>query len=103
MKSPKPKRALAADSTLNFVASNTLRSPSDLVRIAEPPGAGIFDPAVEPLLDSVDETCQRLGNISRGLIYREISSGRLKSVKIGKRRLISREAQREYIARLLSA
>ena len=45
-------------------------------------------------------TRERLGGIGRSLFYEKISSGELRSVKIGKRRLVPEQAIVEYIARL---
>jgi excisionase family DNA binding protein len=55
-----------------------------------------------PLLDSINQAAATLG-ISRSLLYKQINSGRLKSVKVGKRRLIPRDAQREWLASLPSS
>ena len=48
---------------------------------------------------SVIETARELG-ISRSLIYELLASGALRSAKIGRRRLIPREAVEEFIAGL---
>lgn len=56
----------------------------------------------EPLVDSIEDTAARL-NVSRTTIYELISSGRLRSVKLGKRRLVPRDAQRELLASLPAA
>ena len=53
----------------------------------------------ERLLDE-KATRQRLGDIGRSLFYELIGSGELRSVKIGKRRLVPEQAICEYIARL---
>ena len=45
-------------------------------------------------------TRERLGGIGRSLFYEKIGSGELRSVKIGKRRLVPEQAISEYIARL---
>lgn len=45
-------------------------------------------------------TRERLGGIGRSLFYEKIGSGELRSVKIGKRRLVPEQAIAEYIARL---
>jgi excisionase family DNA binding protein len=50
----------------------------------------------DQMLLSVDETCQRLG-ISRWSLYRQINTGKLTSVKIGRRRLISPRAVTDFI------
>ncbi len=39
-------------------------------------------------------------NVSRQTVYREIAKGRLKSYKVGRRRLISRQAGEEWQRRL---
>jgi excisionase family DNA binding protein len=41
-----------------------------------------------------------LTGIGRTTLYSELSAGRLASVKVGRRRLIPREALDEYVARL---
>lgn len=46
---------------------------------------------------SVEETAKILG-ISRGLLYKIIYSGELKSFKVGSRRLITKAALNEYIS-----
>jgi excisionase family DNA binding protein len=48
---------------------------------------------------SVIETARELG-ISRSLVYELLTSGALRSAKIGRRRLIPREAVEEFIAGL---
>jgi excisionase family DNA binding protein len=50
----------------------------------------------EPLVDSINDTAVRLG-LSRTTLYELISSGQLRSIKLGKRRLIPRDAQRELL------
>lgn len=45
------------------------------------------------------ELCAR-HNLSRQTIYREISSGRLRTFKVGRRRKATREAEAEWIQRL---
>ena len=42
----------------------------------------------------------RLGGIGRSMFYELVSSGDLRSVKIGKRRLVPEQAICEYIAQL---
>jgi excisionase family DNA binding protein len=51
---------------------------------------------------SVPEAANELG-ISRSLTYELLSSGALRSVKIGRRRLVPREAIEAYIASLPAA
>lgn len=48
---------------------------------------------------SVDDVVRLLGT-NRSAIYKAISSGQLRSFKIGRRRLISRRAIKEYIRTL---
>jgi excisionase family DNA binding protein len=48
---------------------------------------------------SVIETARELG-ISRSVVYELLASGALRSAKIGRRRLIPREAVEEFIAGL---
>lgn len=50
----------------------------------------------EPLCDSIHDTARRLGCCERHILN-EISAGRLRSFKSGRRRLVSREAQRDYV------
>jgi excisionase family DNA binding protein len=51
-------------------------------------------------LHDENATRQRLGGIGRSTFYGLIGSGQLRSVKIGKRRLVPEQAIREYIAQL---
>ena len=53
-------------------------------------------PAPERLLD-VDEAAITLG-IGRSRLYSEISAGRLRSVSVGRRRLVPAQAIAEFIA-----
>lgn len=46
---------------------------------------------------SVQETCARLG-VSRAFGYTEIARGRLKSSKVGRRRIITAGQEAAYIA-----
>ena len=45
-------------------------------------------PATTPLLHTIAETQELLGGISRTMVYELFTSGRLKSVKLGSRRLV---------------
>ena len=54
-----------------------------------PPDAG------PPRLLSVEEAGQLLG-VGRSLVYTELGAGRLRSVKVGKRRLVPMSAIAEY-------
>lgn len=53
----------------------------------------------EPIADSPKVAAKRCG-IGRVKLYAEIAAGRLRSVKCGKRRLIPRDAQAEWLANL---
>ena len=46
---------------------------------------------------SIDGACKRLG-IGRNLIYKEISSGRLRSHKAGRRRIITEGGCVDYVS-----
>lgn len=52
-------------------------------------------------LNSVEAVIERLG-LGRSKVYEELSSGRLRSVKVGRRRLISESALIDYIELLES-
>lgn len=52
------------------------------------------------LLCSVDEAAESLG-VSRSIVFRLIKDGRLRSVKIHKRRLIPLAALDEFVAGLM--
>ena len=56
---------------------------------------------VQPILYGVDEAATAL-RLSRSLIYELIRSGRLRSVKQGRRRLVPVSALEEYVASLES-
>ena len=56
----------------------------------------------EQQLFDIQTSCRRLGNLGRAKLYEEIRAGRLKTVKIGTRRFVSREGEAEYV-RLLKA
>lgn len=51
----------------------------------------------EPLVDTLDAAARRLG-IGRSLLYRLIASGHIKSIKVGKRRLIARAEQAAFLS-----
>ncbi len=53
--------------------------------------------APDELLD-IDTAASRL-SLGRSLVYREIAAGRLASLKVGRRRLVSSGAIAEYIHR----
>lgn len=52
---------------------------------------------IERLSYTIEES-RRASGFSRNLIYAAIARGELRSFKVGKRRLISAQALREYIA-----
>lgn len=52
---------------------------------------------VVPVLYTVDEACEAL-RMSRSVIYELIRSGRLRTIKEGKRRLVPVKALDEYVA-----
>ena len=52
--------------------------------------------AAQPLAMSVRDAA-RLAGISRASLYREISTRRLRTVKVGKRRLVPTEALRAWL------
>lgn len=56
---------------------------------------------VTPLLYQVSQAAEILG-VGRTVTYHLMNTGRLKSVKIGARRLVPREAIDEFVAELLA-
>jgi excisionase family DNA binding protein len=57
------------------------------------------DKTDEPAMLSVAEACKRLG-FSKWMLYRQMSEGKLASVKVGSRRLIPVRAIKEFIRKL---
>lgn len=55
--------------------------------------------ALEPLADSVAVAAKRLG-ISRSATYLELKAGRLRGLKAGRRTIITRTAQADWVASL---
>lgn len=55
--------------------------------------------ALEPLADSVVTAAKRLGT-SRSALYLELKAGRLRGLKAGRRTIITRAAQAEWLANL---
>ncbi len=55
---------------------------------------------MNPQLHDEKATRARLGGVGRSKFYELVGSGELRSVKIGKRRLVPEQAIVEYIARL---
>ena len=66
-----------------------------------PTGPQSFDAGnpIEPLAVSISEAGRIIG-IKRSSIYREIAAGRLTAVKANKRRLLTMEALRAWLAAL---
>jgi excisionase family DNA binding protein len=56
-------------------------------------------PLIEPLADSIVDTATRIG-IGRSKVYDLLNAGKLKSIKIGRRRLVTRDSQRELLSSL---
>ena len=56
------------------------------------------DPSVPRLL-SVEDAAEALG-LSRATVYKELAAGRLRSVRISRRRLVSTAALADYISGL---
>ena len=54
------------------------------------------DPAAERLAYSVDEAA-RLTGLSRDLLYDEMRRGNLASIKVGRRRLITRQHLQQFL------
>jgi excisionase family DNA binding protein len=48
------------------------------------------------LVDSFDEACENVG-ISRAQGYREVAAGNLKTFMVGRRRKVTKEAQRKFV------
>ena len=53
----------------------------------------------EPLLMDVDEAARMMG-IGRSLLYRRLLSGEIRSVKVGRRRLVPKAAIKAYVDQL---
>ena len=53
-----------------------------------------------PMLVTVEEAAEML-RIGRTTAYELVMSGKLKSVKVGRRRLVVRDGVREYVSELL--
>jgi excisionase family DNA binding protein len=62
----------------------------------------IVGTTVEPLAVDIPGAC-RLTGLGRTQIYELVSSGKLRSCKVGRRRIITVEAIRDYLARLEAA
>jgi len=56
-------------------------------------------PQIEPLVYSLDEASSMLG-IGKTLTYELIGSGKLPTIMIGRRRLVSRQQLEEFLAEL---
>lgn len=59
------------------------------------------NPAPVPIFNSVPVTCQRLG-IGRTFLYEEVAAGHIKTVKVGKRRLVPESELQRYAAAKLA-
>lgn len=59
-------------------------------------------PASQPVLLSIPEAARRL-SLGRSTLYVELSSGRLQSVHVGRRRLIPAAALDSWLANLVGA
>lgn len=59
-------------------------------------------PAAPDRLLSIDETASMLG-LGRSALYAEIAAGRLRTLRIGRRRLVSAGAISQYIAERAAA
>lgn len=51
--------------------------------------AAVVDEDARPALLSMEQAARRIG-VSRGLLYRQAAEGKLKTVKVGTRRLVPR-------------
>ena len=60
--------------------------------------ADVAGPAGPDRLLSVDEAARQLG-IGRSALYGELAAGRLRSLKVGRRRLVPSGALAEFVAR----
>jgi excisionase family DNA binding protein len=54
---------------------------------------------MEKILLSISEFRDAAGSLSRTGVYQEINAGRLKTIKVGRRRLIPYESAKEWLAR----
>lgn len=57
---------------------------------------------IEPMADTVRDACMRLG-IGRTRLYRELNEGRLIAQKVGRKTLIPRTSQEQWLAALPTA
>lgn len=55
------------------------------------------------VLDSIEDTRTRLGNLGRTKVYALIKDGELATVKIGRRAFVTRRSTDAYVERLLEA
>lgn len=53
--------------------------------------------AVPDRLLSIDEAARQLGGIARSTVYQEIGAGRLRTIKVGRRRLVPSSALIDFI------
>lgn len=59
------------------------------------------EPTSAPIFNPVAVACQRLG-IGRTLLYEELAAGNIKTVKVGRRRLIPESELQRYVAAKLA-
>ena len=50
------------------------------------------------LIHTVDEARELLGKMSRGSFYKQVNEGRLRTLMIGRRRYVSADALRKFVA-----
>ncbi len=72
------------------------RDPEPLDPGSSTPGQPAPDPPAERLAYSVDEAA-RLTGLSRDLLYDEMRRGNLPYVKVGRRRLITRQHLQQFL------
>lgn len=80
------------------LATATTSVPITLRRVAEAV-MNTAESAIAPILYRVDEAAEAL-RISRSVIYELIRSSQLRTVKVGRRRLVPVEALEEYVTSL---
>ncbi len=56
-------------------------------------------PIIKRLIYTVKQARQQLGDMSKGVFYKEKNAGRLRTFKVGGRTYITDDALREYIER----
>jgi excisionase family DNA binding protein len=83
---------IAADTTLASTLANATAAsqPAD--------DGGVVGQGAGPIAYSVAEAAEALG-VSRDTIYDELRTGRLASIKLGRRRIITRQHIDDFLAR----